>query len=304
MAIKTPVENLILIPRDVLPHIKNASAEELKVLLYFFAEPDGTATDAARELGLTVSATEAAIAFWRGASVFTESEGKKKKVTSDTSAFRNYDSATISDALINQSDFAMLNDFVCERLAKPVLTKNDLSALFYLYDFARIPVPVICGVVEECCANGKANMQYIYKTSLSLYEQGIDTYDKLESYIARKAEINSNIGRLRKLCGMGERSLTGKEKKTFDIWFGEWALNFEMVELAYEKTVDATGKVSISYMNTILRRWHESGFMTVEDVNTGDASRNTGTDSSLDRSDEFIEAALSRGFDDLLGDNK
>ncbi len=297
MAIKTPAENLIILPRDVLPHIKNASPEELKTLLYFFAEPESSVADAAREIGLTVSQTEAAIAFWRGAGVFAESEGKKKKVASDTSVYRNYDSETLSDALLNQADFLMLNDFVCERFEKPVLTKNDLSSLFYLYDFARIPVPVICGIIEDCCANGKRSMQYIFKTALSLYEQGIDTYDKLEAHLARKAEINGNVGKLRKLCGMGERALTSKEKKMFDLWFGEWAFKFEVVELAYEKTVDATGKVSVSYMNTILRRWYDSGYATVEDVQTGDASRKTDTDSSFDL-DEFVEAALNRGFDE------
>lgn len=304
MAIKTPAENLIILPRDVLPHVKNASAEELKILVYFFSEPDSSVADAARELGITVSQAEAAIAFWRGASIFAESEGKRKKLASDTSTYRNYDSQTLSTALIEQADFSMLNDFVCERLAKSVLTKNDLSALFYLYDFARIPAPVICGIVEDCCSNGKSNMQYIYKTALSLYEQGIDTYEKLEKHLTRKAEINSNVGKLRKLCGMGDRALTSKEKKAFDQWFGEWSFSFDVVELAYEKTVDATGKVNISYMNTILRRWYDSGFSTVEDINTGDSSRKAGTDSSLGGSDEFIEAALSRGFDDLFGDDK
>ena len=304
MAIKTPAENLIILPRDVLSHVKNASAEELKTLIYFFSEPESSVADAARELGLTVAQVESAVAFWRGAAVFAESDGKKKKVASDTTVYRNYDSETLSNALISQADFAMLNEFVCERLAKSVLTKNDLSSLFYLYDYARIPAPVICGIVEDCCANGKSNMQYIFKTALSLYEQGIDTYEKLESYLTRKAEFNSNVGRLRKLCGMGERALTSKEKKMLDQWFGEWAFKFDVIELAYEKTVDATGKVSISYMNTILRRWYDSGFATVEDINTGDSSRKAGTDSSLGGSDEFIEAALSRGFDDLFGDEK
>ena len=304
MAIKTPAENLILLPRDVLPHLKNASAEELKILLYFFAEPDSSVADAARELGVTVAAAENAIAYWRGASVFAESEGKKKKIASDTSVYRNYDSQTLSKALIEQSDFAMLNDFVCERLGKPTLTKNDLSSLFYLFDYARIPAPVICGIVEDCCANGKDNLQYIFKAATSLYDQGIDNYEKLEAYLNRKAAINSNIGKLRKLCGMGDRALTSKEKKAFDQWFGEWAFGFDVVELAYEKTVDATNKVNISYMNTILKRWYESGFATVEDINTGDASRKAGVESSLSDSDEFIEAALSRGFDDLFGEKK
>lgn len=297
MAIKTPAENLILLPREILTRIRSANAEELKALIYFFANPETSIADAARETGLTVAQVEAANAFWRGAGIFADSEGAKKTVASDTTAYRNYDSATIASALETHSDFAMIHDFACERLGKSVLTKNDLSSFLYLYDYVRLPAPLICGIIEDCCANGKKSMQYIFKKALGLYEDGIDTYDKFEAYLARKAAINSNIGKLRRLCGMGDRALTSKEKKLFDTWFGEWLMPFEMVELAYEKTVDSTGKLSMTYMNGILRRWYESGFATVEDVKNGDASRTPGTDSSFDL-DEFVEAALKRGFND------
>jgi DNA replication protein DnaD len=50
-------------------------------------------------------------------------------------------------------------------------------------------------------------------------------------------------------------------------------------------------------MNSILKRWHESGFTSVEDVKKGEAGRTAGTESSF-AGDEFIEAALNRGFDD------
>ena len=109
--------------------------------------------------------------------------------------------------------------------------------------------------------------------------------------------INSNIGKLRRLCGMGERELTTKEKTLFDCWFGEWNFPFDTVKLAYEKTIDTTGKLSTTYMNGILRRWHENGFETIEDVQKGEASRNAGVESSFE-GDEFITAALKRGFED------
>ena len=96
---------------------------------------------------------------------------------------------------------------------------------------------------------------------------------------------------------MGERALTAKEQKLFDCWFGEWGFPYETVELAYEKAVDATGKLSTNYMNGILRRWHEEGFVTVEDVQNGDKGAGAGSNVSFE-GDEFIEAALSRGFDD------
>lgn len=295
--IKTPFDELILLPREVMSKLKSASGEELKILLYFFAEPETSASAAARELGITVAQAESAVAFWRGAGIFVDGAEKKKQVASDTSAYRNYDSATITSTLKNNSDFAMVCELARDRLEKMVLTKNDYSSLLYLFDFAGIPAPVLCGIIEDCVANGKRNLQYIFKMALSLYEDGIDTYDKFEAYLARRAAVNSDIGKLRKLCGMGDRALTTKEKKFFECWFSEWNFSFDMVKLAYEKTIDSTGKLSMIYMNGILRRWHESGFETVEDVKNGDASRVAGVETSF-AGDEFIEAALSRGFED------
>ncbi|MBQ3230234.1 MAG: DnaD domain protein [Clostridia bacterium] len=296
MAIKTPKDNLILLPKEVLEKLRGASAEELKTLIYLFAEPESTASDAARETGLTVAQVEAACAFWRGAGVFADAAQPKKKVASDSSAYRNYDSATLSDAVENNGDFALVCQFAGERLGKQ-LNKNDLSTLFYLFDYVGLPAPVICGITEYCCAKEKKSIQYIFKKSLSLYEdEGVDSYDKLEAYIARMEAIRSNIGQLRRLFGMGERALTPKEEKLYNCWFGEWGFSFEMVKLAYEKTVDNISKLDFKYMNSILRRWHESGYETEEDVNSGDSAKNSGTQSSFDE-DEFIEAALAKGFE-------
>lgn len=302
MAIKTPNDSLILLPKEILSRIKSASAEELKTLIYYFAEPETSVADAARETGLTVAQVESAVAFWRGAGIFTDGETTKKKVATDSSAYRNYDSETLSAAIENDNDFSLVCRVAGDCLQKQ-LTKNDYSTLFYLYDYVRLPASVICGIIEDCCSKEKRGLQYIFKRALSLYEDGIDTYDKFEAYLARREAINSNIGKLRRLFGMGDRELTSKEKKLFDTWFGEWGFSFEMIELAYEKTIDTTGKLSTTYMNGILRRWHESGFATVDDVKNGDASRPTGNDSSFEV-DEFIEAALSKGFDDILEDKK
>lgn len=296
MAIKTPKDSLILLPKDIISKIKGANAEELKALIYSFAEPETSVSDMAREMGMTVAQAESAVAFWRGAGVFEEAEAPKKRVASDTSVYRNYDSATLSAAISQNDDFKMICNVASASLGKQ-LTKNDYSSLFYLYDFVRIPASVICGVVELCCSMDKKSLQYIFKKALGLYDDGIDTYDKFEEYLARRDAINSNIGKLRKLFGMGERALTPKEQKLFDCWFGEWNFSFDMVKLAFEKTIDSTGKLSTTYMNGILRRWQESGFENPEDVEKGESSRTSGTSSSF-AGDEFIEAALNRGFDD------
>ena len=92
MAIKTPKDGLILLPKnEVLSGIKNASAEELKLLIYMFAEPECVLSDAARELNITLAQAESAFAFWRGAGLFQDAEPAKKAVVADTSSYRNYD---------------------------------------------------------------------------------------------------------------------------------------------------------------------------------------------------------------------
>ena len=47
--IKTPADEAFPIPRGVMQHIAGASAEELKTLIAFFAAPETTVAEAARE---------------------------------------------------------------------------------------------------------------------------------------------------------------------------------------------------------------------------------------------------------------
>lgn len=300
MAIKTPKDDLIIIPKEIVSSLKTASAEELKTLIYFFAEPETSIPDAARELGITVAQVDSAVAYWRGAGIFAEGAASKKKVASDTSAYRNYDSETLSKAIEGDEEFILVCRVASDGLQKQ-LTKNDYSTLYYLYDFVRMPAPVICGIIEDCVAHGKRSLQYIFKKTTALYEEGIDSYDKFEAYITRREAINSSINRVRKLFGLGERELTSKEKKFLETWFSDWGFSYDMVHLAYEKGVDTSGKFSFSYINAILKNWHENGYATENDVKNGESSRNTGGDSSFD-TDEFIEAALSKGFGNILED--
>ncbi|MBO4452335.1 MAG: DnaD domain protein [Clostridia bacterium] len=294
--IKIPSDGLVTIPKEAFADLKGRSAEELKTLIYFFSSPDSSVAEAANALGLTPAAVESACVYWREAGIFVDGEAQKKPAAKE-GPYRNYDSDTLSKAIEEDHEFAMICSQAGEKLGKQ-LNKNDYSTLFYLYDFTGMPASVICGIIELCCANGKKSLQYIFKKTIGLYDEGIDTYDKFEAHLARKAAINSNIGQLRRLCGMGDRELTAKEQKMFGDWFGEWSMPFETVRLAYEKTVDGTGKLSFPYMNSILKRWYENGFTTVEDVANGESARkDPGTKSSF-KEDEFIEAALKRGFDD------
>ncbi|OGO88620.1 MAG: hypothetical protein A2Y15_03560 [Clostridiales bacterium GWF2_36_10] len=287
--INTPTDNLILLPREVEKMLKNAGAAELKVLLHLFARGDYTPGETSRELGLNVSEVEAAVAFWRGAGIIELSNTKEtKKNSSSVNLFQTYDAEILSAAVEKDNDFKNVCDMVGDLLGR-LLNKNDYNSLYYLYDYTRMPADFICGITEYCAQEKKLSMQYIMKTALGLCDDGIDTYEKLEQHLARKEKSKTDIAKLRKLCGMGERELSPKESECVNRWFFTWDMPFELIKTAYEKTVDATGRVQFPYMNTILKSWYESGFKTVEDVKIGDKKESV--ESSFD-ADEFFEVAL------------
>lgn len=291
--INTPGDNLILLPREIEKMLKNAGAAELRVLIYLFAQGDYTAGEAARELGLSISEVESAVAFWRGAGIIELSSCKKtKKSSSSVNLYQTYDSETLSEAVEKDNEFRSVCDTIGEQMGK-LLNKNDYNSLYYLYDYVGLPADLICGITEYCTQQKKFSMQYMLKTALGMYDDGIDSYEKLENHLSKREKAKTSIGKLRKLCGMGERQLSKKETEFVERWFLQWDMPFELISLAYEKTVDSTGKLNFSYMNSILKSWYNSGYKTEEDIKIGDKKESV--KSSFD-TDEFFEAAVKRSM--------
>ncbi len=301
MNIKTPGDGLILLPREVLSRLKGASAAELKVLLYLYAWKQADAKEMASQLGISPAEAEAAVAFWRGAGIVEPDEdaGPKKPVPASTSLFRNYDTETIVAYQKQHDTFRVCCDLVGEKLGKQ-LTKNDYSSLLYLCDYVGLPPEMVSGVAEYCVSRGKRSMQYLMKAALAMYEQdGVDSYEKFERHMAHLEQVDAGVERVRRLCGFGDRELTAKEDTILKRWFGEWGLQDDLVRLAFEKTVDTLGKVSLSYMNAMLKRWYESGLTTPAEVAEKDKKPSSvGGESAAGYGDgdAFFEAALKAGF--------
>ena len=68
---------------------------------------------------------------------------------------------------------------------------------------------------------------------------------------------------------LGDRLPVREEEKFLLQWL-EWGFSPEAAALAYEKTVLKCHEFKWSYCNGILRRWHEAGLHTVEEIEAGD----------------------------------
>ena len=146
-------------------------------------------------------------------------------------------------------------------LSRP-LTPYETEGFLYLYSGLRLPASYLLMAAQYSREIGRDNIRQIEKLVTGWVEKGVDTHDKAEEEIARLSRRRSNEGTIKALFGIGDRELSAKEKEFIDHWCTDYGYGPELIKLAYDRTVDNTGKVAFPYLNKILTRWHEEGIKT------------------------------------------
>ncbi len=151
-------------------------------------------------------------------------------------------------------------------------------------------------LLDFCKKTDRKSMRYIEKLATSLYDGGIRTAAALTEHFHRLEAQKNAQARIRKIFGMGERALTSKEKDFIAKWTGDYGFGFDMIEKAYEITVNATSKPSMSYTNKVLESWYSQGIKTVEDTDRSAKKTDAGTGGMSFDVDDFFKAALDRSY--------
>jgi len=190
----------------------------------------------------------------------------------------------------------------CGTVLKKMLNHAEITKLVELSDYLRLDDDYILMLCYYCVGLGMGSIPYIYKAAYKFHDDGIVSAAALDEYIKSRERQKDGITKLRTLLGIGDRTLTPKERETFEMWFGSWCMSFEMVERAYQITIEKTEnhKMSLPYMNKVLQNWYNSGYKTLDEVDNALAEyrrthENGTTESSFD-TDEFFEAALRRSY--------
>lgn len=284
-------------------HLKLAGSAQLKVLLWFLRH-SGEAKDAeeiGKILGLPKADVCDAMQYWievgiisenngslvptEAADIQTESVEEVQTQTYETvKAPENVISKPANTAvpvikekprLLNASEIAtritssdeirFMLDAAEEIFGRPLSTPEN-GALLCLYDYDGLPADVVIMMIQYAFDQGKCNMRYIEKMASGWIENGIDTHEKAEEYLKALAERKSAWNVVRKLFGINERRPSKTEEECSARWINEWHFSEEMLREAYDRCIDATGKVQFKYINQILERWNSNGIMTIADV--------------------------------------
>ncbi len=284
-------------PYQVAENLNNASETEIKLALFFCANRDAGLSDAAAALGISKNDAEAANAFWRGALSSAGSPVKAEKTYSrKTGDAPDYSGAQLAEILTNGKGLAGIMD-ECQRLLCKTFTAHDTEVYVgCLYDWLGLSPEYILLLTSYCCDHGKKNVRYIEKTAISLHDEGIDNYEKLELYIADAEKRGMSEYRLRKLFGFGERALTASEKKHFAKFE---QTPFELVECAYGQMIKNIGEVKLGYLAKILDNWSEKGIKTVGEAQNESMRKSESSEGAFSQKsfefDDFLSAAIKSG---------
>lgn len=328
----------LTLPAAVLDKLPQADEAELKVLLALCDPATRIALDAeevAERLGLSADAVMGAIQFWRGAGILKKSELKNQPaatvavtavaetpeavpapvaeipapqelprasvtiVRSDDGT-PHYTAQEIDRIFAENGELSGMID-ECQNIFGKLFNPTEVNKIMALTEYFRLDCEYVLLLCYYCKKIGKASVPYLDKMARSLYNEGIDNVDALGDRLGELEAAADLGGYYRTLSGAGKRSFTDRESKFLSQWV-KWNISPDLLKLAYEVSVDATGAPSMPYINKVLSNWKEAGYTTADQVRTAMAeykekkeNRTAAVSSgSTFDTDEFFEAALRR----------
>lgn len=148
--------------------------------------------------------------------------------------------------------------YQAESILGDLLSGSEIELLYSFYDWLGLPCEVIVMLLDYAAKHGKTGKRYLETVAIDWADKGIDTFEKAEEYIKQLEALETAEYQIRSVLGIYDRALTQTEKKYIKNW-SELGISPKLVSLAYDRTVNNTGKLSYSYMNKILVSWHDEG---------------------------------------------
>ena len=190
-----------------------------------------------------------------------------------------YTADDLTDLLTGDAGFRMLVPQTEEKLGKRLKTA-DLQILAGLYDDLGLPADVIYLLVCHCVTRSeerygpgrRPTLRQIEKEGYHWAQRGLFDQESASQYLRDWNVRRSAMSRYMQVLGLGDRRPVESEERYIADWMDK-GFPPETVALAYDKTVFYQKELNWRYLNGILRRWHENGWHTEEEVRQSDSRK-------------------------------
>ncbi len=188
----------------------------------------------------------------------------------------HYSSADISAILESQAD-ARANLDECARIWGKMLSFPETSELLVMSEYLKLDwdyiISLLARCVEDAAKRGvRPSMRTVERRALEYYDADIRTLDTLQEKFRALDRLAGMEHKLRDLFGMGERKLTPNETRYFSTWLYDFNYDIEIIQMAYNVTVDTKGTPKMSYINSILSNWNSKNLRTPAEIDADQAT--------------------------------
>jgi len=273
-------------------YIKSADGDQLKVILWLLRHNTGNhaAEEIAAGVGISPQAAEAAVQFWvqnglltrqddaLSSNLFPAAETRPAAAPAVQPVPQRTQPLPAPQRMIRPDGI-----YICDRMeaspsirrlmqeAESMLGKTLSPALsgtlIQAHDDYGLPCEVILMLLAYSNKIGRANTSYIESTVRSWAESNVTSIAAAEEKIRELDETALAWRRCERAFGItSHRAPSKNESQYARRWVCEWKMPEELLNEAYNRCVDNTGKFNMKYIHAVLERWYNAGIRTLKDA--------------------------------------
>ncbi len=300
------------VPQSVVDnYIKLANEAAVKVLLFVLRNSGKSfsSDEIATALNLKESQVEEAFIFWENANIFSKcsesehkeeniqpekiinsevSQKKSKKNSIPSGTSYNLKPTEIAERVKTSEDVRVMFAMAEASFGRP-LNHTEQRSFIWMHDYLGMSADVLITIAAYCISIDKGSIKYIETLASDWSDKGINSLERVQDEIKTQEEKHSFNGKIMKAFGM-ERRPTAKQQEFIDSWKTK-GYSLELIEYAYEKTIEAIDKLNFPYINKILENWYSQGLITKSKIDNE-------TKTYKNKNDKSKESEHSYNLDD------
>ncbi|MCR5781646.1 MAG: DnaD domain protein [Clostridia bacterium] len=283
--------SVFVLPKAIADdHLRAAGKSQLKLLLCLFSHPgeDLTVTEISRLTGVPKDEIDDDMLYWIDAGFITAEDSAKPHLNEQTAKSMPVIEATQQkpEPAAKEPDISYAKPTLSE-IAKRTSESPEITALFeqlqktlgktlgysiqsnvlMLIDFYGLPPEVVSILFSHAKVAGRADgISYIMSLGKRWARDGITTFELAEEEVKKLESSDRLWDEIKIRTGIKNPRPTTKQSEFLYRWTQQMGFDTDMILLAYEIMAEETGKISFSYMNTVLTRWHDANISTPDMV--------------------------------------
>lgn len=298
-------KNVFCVPSVIVDkYIKLAGENEIKVLLYLLRSSDSlfNSETIGRQLGIDDEQVEESIDFWIKREVLQADEKGNliPKIKEDNDKAKimtahiqnNADTTDVYENSVHKANLERTPDFPpveiaktvrnnenadflfkhCEKLYGRPLKHNEQNTLMVILEDTCLPAEVCLILINYCFSVNKATPAYMRSMALEWSESEISNIEKAEKRVEQLKNLDGAVNKFKKMFEVTS-AFSKQQKEMIDKWVNTYGFNDEMINEAYQLTLNGAGKLSFPYMNKILSDWNSKGISSVRNISREKTSK-------------------------------